>query len=112
MYLSLGHIISLFAFLPSLTHAQAGLGGDVATLAATQMATTTLNCPSLYTSGGTTTVKYIATYTQTFAATALGTWAIGATPLVGSVGLGNIAGTVGTVKNKRASPSGVFAESH
>jgi len=34
-------------------------------------------------------------FTQTFAKTALGTWDLGPTPLVGSIGLGNIAGSVG-----------------
>ncbi|QSZ33105.1 hypothetical protein DSL72_002690 [Monilinia vaccinii-corymbosi] len=112
MHLSSAHLLSLLAFLPSFTHAQAGLAGVVATSAATQMATTTLGAPSLYTTDGTTTVKYIPTYTQTFATTALGTWAFGATPLVGSIGLGSIQGRVATVKNKRAFPSGVFGESH
>ncbi|KAA8565144.1 hypothetical protein EYC84_010890 [Monilinia fructicola] len=112
MHLSSTQILSFLAFLPSFTYAQAGLGGVVATSAATQMATTTLGAPSLYTADGTTTVKYIATYTQTFATTALGTWAIGATPLVGSIGLGTIHGQVGTVRNKRALPSGVFGGSH
>lgn len=112
MHLSSTYTLSLLAFLPSLALAQAGLGGVVATSAATQMATTTLGAPSLYTSDGTTGVSYVPTYTQTFATTALGTWPIGATPLVGSVGLGTIQGTVGTVKNKRALASGVFDKSY
>lgn len=57
---------------------------------------------SIYTIDGTTYDTYVA-FTQTFASSALGTWAIGATPLVGSIGLGDIEGTVGAVKNgKRA----------
>ncbi|KAF7933936.1 uncharacterized protein EAE98_003645 [Botrytis deweyae] len=112
MQLSSTYTLSLLAFLPTLTYAQAGLGGVVATLAATQMATTTTGAPSLYTVGSVTAVSYIPVYTQTFATTALGTWAIGATPLVGSVGLGTIQGTVGTVKNKRALPTAMFGKSH
>ncbi|KAI9644219.1 hypothetical protein NHQ30_007574 [Ciborinia camelliae] len=112
MHLSSTHILSLLSFLPALTYAQAGLAGVVDTSEATQMPTTTTNAPSLYTTDGTTTVKYIKTYTQTFATTALGTWPIGATPLVGSVGLGTIQGIVGTVRHPRALPSGLFEESH
>ncbi|APA16240.1 predicted protein [Sclerotinia sclerotiorum 1980 UF-70] len=103
--------LSLLALLPTLTYAQAGLGGIVVTSVATQMATTTPGAPSLYTTDGTTTVSYIPIYTQTFATTALGTWAIGPTPLVGSIGLGTIQGTVRGMKSKRAAPSGVFGES-
>ncbi|KAF7947141.1 uncharacterized protein EAE97_004390 [Botrytis byssoidea] len=112
MHLSSTYTLSLLAFLPALTHAQAGLGGVTASSAATQMATTTVAAPSLYTVGSVTTVSYIPVYTQTFAKTALGTWAIGATPLVGSVGLGTIQGTVGTVKTKRALPTAMFEKSH
>ncbi|PQE21031.1 hypothetical protein CJF32_00005487 [Rutstroemia sp. NJR-2017a WRK4] len=91
--------------LPSLIAAQAALGGgNAGTSAATQMAVTTPDAQSLVTVDGTTTVVVMA-YTQTFASTALGTWALGATPLVGSIGLGTIQGTVG----KRAVETGAAA---
>jgi hypothetical protein len=44
-------------------------------------------------------------FTQTFAATALGSWDLGPTPGVGSIGLGAIQGTVGVIKSKRAMPT-------
>lgn len=103
MQFSSTYTLSLLAFLPTLTYAQAGLGGMVVTSLATQMATTTPGAPSLFTVGTVTSVSYIPIYTQTFAQTALGTWAIGPTPLVGSIGLGTIQGTV--AKNKRALPT-------
>lgn len=97
--------ILLALSLPSLIAAQAALGGgNAGTSAATQMATTTPDAQSLVTVDGTTTVVVMA-YTQTFASTALGTWALGATPLVGSIGLGTIQGTVG----KRALETGAPA---
>lgn len=77
----------------------AGGGLAATTLAATQQAVVT-TAGSLITQGGTTTATWIA-FTQTFASTALGTWDLGATPLVGSIGLGTIQGTVGNVKTKR-----------
>lgn len=83
--------------------AVAAAGGAVTTQAAEQAATVGYYA-SLYTAGGTTTVNYIQ-FTQTFASTALGTWALGATPAVGTIGLGSISGTVGSTKTKRALPS-------
>jgi len=76
-------------------------GGIVASsLAATQYPTTSV-AGSLFTSDGTTSATWVLV-TQTFATTALGTWALGPTPLVGSIGLGSIQGAVGKVKTKRA----------
>lgn len=81
---------------------QLAAGGGIAatTLAASQYPTTIYG-PELLTVDGTTTTTWTM-YTQTFAATALGSWDLGATPRVGSIGLGSIQGTVGEVKTKRA----------
>jgi len=83
---------------------QIAQGGGVAaaTLAAVQYPVVT-NVASLQTINGVTTVVQIV-FTQTFAATPLGTWAF-PTPGVGSVGLGDIQGTVGSVKSKRGMPT-------
>lgn len=71
----------------------------VSSAAATQMATTS-QCRSLVTLNGVTTAQDIL-FTQTFASTALGTWALGAAPGVGSIGMGGIQGTYGVTKTKR-----------
>lgn len=71
----------------------------VSSAAATQMATTS-QCRSLVTLNGVTTAKDVL-FTQTFASTALGTWALGAAPGVGSIGMGTIQGTPGATKTKR-----------
>ena len=63
------------------------------------------NAPSLFTLNGVTSANQMV-FTQTFASTALGTWDLGPTPGVGSIGLGSIAGTVGRVKTKRAAETG------
>jgi hypothetical protein len=52
---------------------------------------------SVYTVNGQTSVTQIQ-WTQTFAKTPLGTWAVGPTPRVGTVGLGDIQGEVGKLK--------------
>ncbi|KUJ17898.1 uncharacterized protein LY89DRAFT_745887 [Mollisia scopiformis] len=85
-----------------LEERQVAQGGGIAatTLAATQYPTTSV-AGSLFTVDGTTSATWIL-MTQTFATTALGSWALGPTPGVGSIGLGSIAGTVGKVKSKRA----------
>ncbi|KAK6597813.1 hypothetical protein H4I96_08765 [Botrytis cinerea] len=98
MHLSSTYALSILAFLPAFTYAQAGLGGVVATSAATQMATTTVGAPSLY--------------TVDLCNNSIGNLGDRATPLVGSVGLGTIQGTVGAVKNKRALPTAMFGKSH
>ncbi len=79
-------------------------GGAVATTLADSQYPTTGTWASLLTAGGTTTQIY-AVYTQTFASTALGSWALGPTPGVGTIGLGSIGGTVGVMKTKRAMPT-------
>ncbi|TAQ83990.1 hypothetical protein B7494_g7687 [Chlorociboria aeruginascens] len=92
----------LSALLLPLTNAQAAQGGGVVagvSAAATQYPTL-MEGNSLYTVDGTTTASF-GPYTQTFAATALGSWPLGATPLVGSIGLGAIQGVVGNVKTRR-----------
>lgn len=71
--------------------------------AATQMATTTI-AGSLFTVDGTTSATWVL-FTQTFAATALGTWDLGTTPKVGTIGFGSIAGTVGGEVWRRAMPT-------
>ncbi|KAE8449870.1 hypothetical protein EG329_007347 [Mollisiaceae sp. DMI_Dod_QoI] len=85
-----------------LEERQVAAGGGVAatTLAASQYPTTSV-AGSLFTVGGTTSAKWVL-ITQTFATTALGTWDLGPTPGVGTIGLGSIQGTIGKVKTKRA----------
>lgn len=87
--------------LSSLATAQVAAGGGavVSSAAASQMATTSA-CRSLATLNGVTTAVNMV-FTQTFASTALGTWALGAAPGVGSVGYGTIQGTPGGSKTKR-----------
>ncbi|KAN0112906.1 hypothetical protein V8E51_005857 [Hyaloscypha variabilis] len=102
----LAFLLPLLALL-SITTAQAvaaGGGAVSATLAATQSPTVG-TWPSLFTVGTETSTTYLV-FTQTFASTALGTWALGTTPAAGTIGLGTIVGTVGSVKaTKRAMPS-------
>jgi Killer toxin-resistance protein 1 len=81
----------------------AGGGNTVAgTMVASQYPVVT-NAPSLYTLNGVTSSTNIV-FTQTFASTALGSWALGATPLAGVIGLGDIQGTIGLVNTKRNLP--------
>ncbi|KAH9207964.1 hypothetical protein DL95DRAFT_468188 [Leptodontidium sp. 2 PMI_412] len=54
-----------------------------------------------FTIDGTTSATW-KLFMQTFAAIALGSWDLGPTPAAGSIGLGNIAGTVGATVSKRA----------
>lgn len=75
----------------------AGGGIPSATLALTPYPTVS-NAASYLVVGTTTTVTY-KMFTQTFASTALGTWALGPTPRIGTIGLGTIQGTVGVVKS-------------
>jgi hypothetical protein len=82
-------------------------GGVAATTLANSQYPTVGIYGSLITVGGTTTATF-AEFTQTFATTALGTWALGPTPGVGTIGLGSIEGTVGIVKTKRAVPTAGF----
>ncbi|POS86699.1 hypothetical protein EPUL_005127, partial [Erysiphe pulchra] len=83
---------------------QVAAGGGIAatTLPPTQYPTVTY-AASLYTLGTYTSATW-KDFTQTFAATPLGTWALGPTPRIGTIGLGTIQGTVGAVKSghKRA----------
>ncbi|EPE27219.1 hypothetical protein GLAREA_03134 [Glarea lozoyensis ATCC 20868] len=96
---------SAFLFLCSFTSlvtAQVAAGGGagvVSSIAASQYPVVT-NAPSLFTINGVTSATNIV-FTQTFAATALGGWPLGATPLAGAIGLGDIQGTIGHVKTKR-----------
>ncbi|KAI0994073.1 hypothetical protein K3495_g14110 [Podosphaera aphanis] len=80
----------------------AGGGGDVHTLPPTQYPTVTV-AGSLFTVGTSTSATW-KEFTQTFAATALGTWALGPTPRVGTIGLGTLQGSIGDIKtaSKRA----------
>ncbi|TVY65663.1 hypothetical protein LSUE1_G007170 [Lachnellula suecica] len=77
----------------------AGGGGVATTLAASQVPVST-TAGSLFTVNGVTSATW-KLYVQTFATTALGSWDLGPTPGVGSIGLGSIQGTVGVVKTKR-----------
>jgi len=85
--------------LLSLTHAQnAAAGGGAAGVQAASQYPTVLTGPSLLVVGGTTTTAY-GPFTQTFKSP-LTTW-VYPTPSSGSVGLGNIPGTVGAVQTKK-----------
>jgi len=119
MQLSITPFLTLLSLslAPALTHAQAVAGGGaaagggvVATTAATQ-SPPVITGPSLQTVGGTTIAVQGVVFTQTFAATALGTWPLGTVVSAGSVGLGTIQGIVGGTakKTKRAAmPSALF----
>jgi hypothetical protein len=95
------HITDLLLLLPllSLASSQAapGGGGPVATLAPTQSPTVT-QVMSLQTGGG-STVGVEVEFTQTFATTALGTWPLGTEVRRGTIGLGDISGSIGGVKS-------------
>jgi hypothetical protein len=91
-------LLTLVSAAPEPQLAQGG-GLAATTIAATQMATTTV-AGSLFTINGVTSATWIL-FTQTFASTALGSWDLGPTPAAGSIGLGAIQGTVGGVKTKR-----------
>jgi len=90
-------LLALLLFLAPARAQNAALGGGVAgaAQAATQYPVVS-NVASLVTVGGTVTTEAVV-FTQTFV-TPLGTWAF-PTPSAGSVGLGNIQGTVGAVHN-------------
>lgn len=98
-------LLSILALLSFATaQAVAPGGGAAVTLAPTQSPTVG-TWGSLFTVDGTTSVAFVV-FTQTFAATALGSWDLGPTPGVGTIGLGTIAGTVGSTKAaKRAMPT-------
>jgi hypothetical protein len=95
------HKPALLPILPllGLAAAQAapGGGGPAATLAATQSPTVT-QVTSIQTVGG-STVGVEVVFTQTFAMTALGSWPLGTAVRAGTIGLGDIAGSVGGVKS-------------
>lgn len=95
------HITDLLLLLPllSLASSQAAPGGGapVATLAPTQSPTVT-QVMSIQTVGG-STVGVEVVFTQTFATTALGTWPLGTDVRSGTIGLGDIAGSIGAVKS-------------
>jgi hypothetical protein len=94
-------LIAISSFSP-LAQAQVAAGGGAlpATQAETQFPIST-TAAFWSTAGGTTTVVY-QLFVQTFATTALGSWDLGPTPAVGTIGLGDIQGEVGKVKTKRA----------
>lgn len=75
----------------------AGGGIPATTLPPSQYPTVTF-AGSLFTVGTSTSATW-KEFTQTFATTALGTWALGPTPRVGTIGLGTIKGTVGVVES-------------
>ncbi|KAG4428084.1 hypothetical protein IFR05_016433 [Cadophora sp. M221] len=83
---------------PELKDRQVAAGGGIAptTLAPSQYPVST-TAGSLFTVNGVTSATW-KLFVQTFATTALGTWELGPTPGVGSIGLGDIQGTVGGVK--------------
>lgn len=82
----------------------AGGGAIPISLVPSQYPTVT-NAGSLFTVGTSTSAIW-KEFTQTFAATPLGTWSLGPTPKSGSIGLGTIVGNVGSTKiKKRAMPT-------
>ncbi|KAK0102301.1 hypothetical protein ONS95_005924 [Cadophora gregata] len=84
---------------PALLNRQLAAGGGLAatTLAPSQYPIST-TAGSLFTINGVTSATW-KLYVQTFATTALGTWELGPTPGVGSIGLGDIEGTVGGLRD-------------
>lgn len=83
-------------FIPLLL-GLAAAQAPAATLVATQSPTVT-EVTSLQTAAGGSVVGVPVVFTQTFAATALGSWPLGTAVQKGTVGLGDIAGSVGGVK--------------
>ncbi|PVH89148.1 hypothetical protein DL98DRAFT_96903 [Cadophora sp. DSE1049] len=85
---------------PELEDRQVAAGGGIAatTLAPSQYPIST-TAGSLFTVNGVTSATW-KLFVQTFATTALGTWDLGPTPGVGSIGLGDIQGTVGSVRKE------------
>lgn len=83
----------------TLVSAQAALGGGavVPAIIPTQYPTVVVG-PSLFTNAAGVTSANVAPFTQTFNSGPLGTWAF-PTPLPGTIGLGDIQGTVGGVKS-------------
>jgi hypothetical protein len=102
------HVQFLFPLIALLSFTtadpQAVAAGRVATTLAASQSPTVGTWGSLYTVGTVTSVSWVV-FTQTFASTALGTWSLGATPAAGTIGLGTIAGTVGSTGAKRAMPT-------
>lgn len=93
------HLLVIVASLPrAISQAAAGGGAPPAVIQATQDSTIR-EAPSIFTVNGVTDVTRIM-YTQTFAATALGSWELGPTPKAGTIGLGDIQGSVGQVKGE------------
>lgn len=82
--------------LPPLLLGLAAAQAPAATLVATQSPTVT-EVTSLQTVAG-SVVGVPVVFTQTFAATALGSWPLGTAVRKGTVGLGDISGSVGGVK--------------
>lgn len=101
---NLSNLISTPSFSPhqdpafALEDRQVAAGGGIVatTLAPSQYPIST-TAGSLFTVNGVTSATWTL-FVQTFATTALGTWELGPTPQVGSIGLGDIVGTVGSVR--------------
>lgn len=93
-------LLPITALAPLVSSQAAGGGGVAAapTIVATQDATVK-TMPSIFTVNGVTSVTY-KPFTQTFAATALGSWDFDATPRSGVIGLGDIQGEVGKVRKQ------------
>jgi hypothetical protein len=88
-----------YIYLVDAQVAAGGGAGVVSSPAASQYPVVT-NAPSLFTLNGVTSATNIQ-FTQTFASTPLGSWPLGATPLAGAIGLGDIQGSIGVIKTKR-----------
>lgn len=100
-------LLPLISLIPTVySQAAAGGGAPVVSLVASQDATVR-TMPSIYTVNGVTSVTYAA-FTQTFAATALGSWELGPTPRPGVIGLGDIQGEIGKPKKDGKKKRGLF----
>lgn len=95
----LASVLILLLASPSQTNAQAAPGGGAPPVANPLQYPVVVVGPSLTTVAGSTSAINLP-FTQTFV-TPLGTWAF-PTPSAGSVGLGDIQGTVGKVKGGTA----------
>jgi hypothetical protein len=90
-------LLSLLYFFVMINAQNAALGGGAAGSVGATQYPTIFGANKLVTVGGVVSTQSVQ-FTQTFE-TGLGTWAF-PTPLVGSIGLGDIQGTVGLQKSQ------------
>lgn len=80
-------VIFLPLLLSTTVSAQAAQGGGAPAPPPPSQYPTVSNCPSLTTDANGVVTTVWLTFTQTFASTALGSWALGPTPMAGTIGL-------------------------